>query len=117
MARLYAGRDIFRADIGDVPNGASLRGAGYNMWYINQRHAISHKIYPTIHSHKILWAAYHNTDNCRYISKLKACRINTKTNTGWRRHVHNGVHTMLVHILLRYVPRAENIILAALRME
>ena len=21
--------DIFRADIGDVPNGASLRGAGY----------------------------------------------------------------------------------------
>ena len=26
MARLYAGRDIFRADIGYVPNGASLRG-------------------------------------------------------------------------------------------
>ena len=41
----------------------------------------------------------------------------TKTNTGWRRHVHNGADTMSVHILLRYVPRAENIILEALRME
>ena len=35
-------RDIFRADIGDVPNGASLRGVDifrgvYNMGYINQR--------------------------------------------------------------------------------